>query len=71
MIRKDLEYNGQPVEILDIDGRKRFVDFEHIANNKTRFARLLTKYKNKWYFSHMNGVGLLLINKENIKQVLI
>lgn len=71
MIRKDLEYNGQPVEVIDIDGRKRFVDFEHMNNDKTKFARLLYKYRDKWYFNHMSGVGLLLINKENIKEVLI
>ena len=69
-MRKDLEYNGQPVQIVDIDDRKRWVDFEHITNNKTKFARLLYKYRGKWYFNKMKGVGFLLINKENIKQVL-
>lgn len=65
------EYKGQPVEIVDRFGNKRFVDFEHMANNKTKFARLLYKYRGKWYFNKMKGVGFLLINKENIKQVLI
>ena len=65
------EYKGTPVEIIDRFGDKRFVDFEHIANNKTKFACLLYKYRGKWYFNKMKGVGQLLINKENIKQVLI
>ena len=65
------EYNGQPVEIIDRFGAKRFVDIEHLNNNKTKFARLLYKYRGKWYFSQMKGVGMLLINNENIKRVLI
>ncbi len=65
------EYKGKPVEIIDRFGDKRFVDFEHIANNKTKFACLLYKYRGKWYFKKMEGAGQLLINKENIKQVLI
>ena len=65
------EYKGKPVEIIDRFGDKRFVDFEHIANNKTKFAYLLYKYRGKWYFKKMEGAGQLLINKENIKQVLI
>lgn len=70
MIRKDLEYNGHPVEIIDRFGDKRFVDSEHMNNDKTKYAYLLYKYRGKWYFNKMKGVGLLLINKENIKQIL-
>lgn len=69
-MRKDMIYNGQPVEIIDRFGTKRFVDSEHMANNKTKFARLLTKYRDNWYFSYMEGFGILLINKENIKTVI-
>lgn len=65
------EYNGTPVEIIDRFGGKRFVDSEHMNNDKTKYACLLYKYRGKWYFNKMKGVGLLLINKENIKQVLI
>jgi hypothetical protein len=65
------EYKGNPVEIIDRFGDKKWIDFEHIANNKTKFACLLYKYRGKWYFNKRNGVGRLLINKENIKQILI
>jgi hypothetical protein len=69
-MRKDLEYKGEPLQVIDIDGNKRYVDFEHMTNDKTKYARLVYKYKNKWYFNYMQGIGLLLINKENIKQVI-
>ena len=65
------EYKGKPVEIVDRFGDTRFVDIEHLKNKKTRFARLLYKYRGKWYFNKMKGVGQLLINKENIEKVLI
>lgn len=65
------EAKDTPVEIVDRFGAKRFVDIEHLNNNKTKFARLLYKYRGKWYFKQMKGVCMLLINKENIKQVLI
>lgn len=70
-MRKDLEYKGEPLQIIDTDGNKRYVDFEHIANERTKYARLVYKYKNKWYFYHKKGIGILLINKENIRQVLV
>lgn len=69
-MRKDMIYNGQPIEIIDRFGDKRFIDSEHFNNNKTKFARLLTKYRGNWYFNHMEGFGILLINKENIKTVI-
>ena len=65
------EYKGTPVEIVDRFGAKRFVDIEHLNNNKTKFACLLYKYRGKWYFNKMKGIGQLLINKENIEKVLI
>ena len=65
------EYKGTPVEIVDRFGDTRFVDIEHLKNEKTKFACLLYRYRGKWYFNKMKGIGQLLINKENIEKVLI
>ena len=63
------EYNGQPIEIIDRFGDKRFVDYEHMQNDKTKFACVLYQYRGKWYFKKMKEGGHVLINKENIKEI--
>lgn len=63
------KYKGQPIKIVDRFGINRWVDSEHMANNKTKFACVLYKYRSKWYFKIIKGVGQLLINKENIKEI--
>lgn len=67
--KKMNEYNGKPIKIIDRFSNNRWVDYEHIANDKTKFACVLYKYRGKWYFKKMNGDGPVLINKENIKEI--
>lgn len=68
-MRKDLEYIGKPVKVLDRFGKIIFVDFERLTNTRTRFCRVVFKYANKWYFKQ-DKIGLKMIHKENIQKFL-
>ena len=63
------EYNGKPIKIMDRFGENRWVDSEHLENDRTKFACVLYKYQGKRYFKKMKEGGHVLINKENIKEI--
>lgn len=68
-MRKDLEYIGKPVKVLDCFGDTVFIDFERLTNTKTRFCRIVFKYAGKWYFKQ-DKIGLKMLHKDNIQKFL-
>ena len=68
-MRKDLEYKGKPVKILNCYNKELFIDFERLTNTRTRFCRIVFKYAGKWYFRRLK-TGLAMIHKDNILKFL-
>lgn len=69
-MRKDLEYKGKPVKVLDCHGKQIFIDFERLTNTRRSFCRIVFKYAGKWYFKKSKFVGLAMIHKNNISKFL-
>lgn len=69
-MRKDLEFNGDVVRVLTVDGCKIWVDSEWLTNENFKHARIVHKYRGKWYFTENKPYPVKTIHKDNIKFIL-